>query len=381
MYIRLVLLEYSIEYNEIRTKRLGGSMKTVEVLKRVLAGKRMSKSSRMSYEAVFASVGKLYEEFPSSPAQVNEWLVSLDGYSDQTVRLWFTILRNACKYMEANFDMRNPCKAVDTPRVKKRKRRYFSAGEIVRVIQACRGNNERALIMTLVDSSCRVGGLSELSGRNVGEGWIDVKEKTGDRRYRLDVRLCKLLKAMAGGDDNLVFRSSSSALSMRVIRICRRAGLTGEKLGAHTFRHSSASLVARETKNVMAVKALLQHDNIQTSMLYVHDVEEEILKGISPLKLVGEAVLEGGESQQQLLVEKGSPENSAVEVTGDDGSEDIYSDMFPKIKEGIEVRSRLGTEDLMLIRQGFVEMAIAGRYSREVGKARDLMKRMLRKVK
>jgi len=81
------------------------------------------------------------------------------------------------------------------------------------------------------------------------------------------------------------------------------------------------------------------------------------------------------------LVEEGSPENSAVEVSGDDGSEDIYSDMFPEIKEGIEVRSRLETEDLKLIRQGFLEMAHTGRYSREVGMARDLLKRMLRKVK
>ena len=356
-------------------------MKTLDVLKHVLAGKRMSESSRVSYEAVFRSLNKIYDEFPIRSAEVNEWLVSLGGYSDQTVRLWFSILKNACKYMEANFEMINPCKAVDAPKVKKRKRRYFKADEIVRIIRACRGEVEEALILTLVDSGCRIGGLSKLSGRGVGEGWIDVKEKTGDRRYRLDVRLCGILRNMAGGDDNLVFGSSDKALSMRVIRICRRAGLKGAKLGPHTIRHSSASLVARDTHNAMAVKALLQHDNIQTSMLYVHDVEDEILKGeSSPLQLVADNVKESGLYQQKQLVMKASPDGSDVEVV-DDGFDEVVSDMFPEIREGVVVRPSLGMEDLDLIRKGFIEMAGSDKYSRDVARARDLMKRMLRKVK
>lgn len=357
-------------------------MKTLEVLERVLAGKRMSESSRQSYEAVFRSVAKMYDEFPSRSAEVNEWLVSLDGYSDQTVRLWFTILRNACKYMEANFEMKNPCKAVDTPKVKKRKRRYFGVDEIVRIIRACRGEVDEALVLTLLDSSCRVGGLSKLKGRDVGEGWINVKEKTGDRRYRLDVRLCGLLRSMAGGDDNLIFGTSGSALSMRVIRICKRAGLKGEKLGPHTLRHSSASLVAKATGNVMAVKALLQHDSIQTSMLYVHDVEEEVLKGkSSPLQLVADEVKESGLYKQKLLPLKASGDSGDVEVVEDDGFDEVVGDMFPEIREGVEVRSRLRTEDLMLIRKGFIEMAVSDRYSRDVAKAKDLMKRMIRKIR
>ena len=354
-------------------------MKTLEVLKRVLAGKRMSESSQQSYEAVFRSLNKMYDEFPSRSAEVNEWLVSLDGYADQTVRLWFSILKNACKYMEANFEMINPCKAVDTPKVKKRKRRYFGVDEIMRIIRACRGGVDEALVLTLIDSSCRIGGLSKLKSRDVGEGWIDVKEKTGDRRYRLDVRLCGLLRSMAGGDDNLVFGTSGSALSMRVIRICKRAGLKGEKLGPHTLRHSSASLVAEKTKNVMAVKALLQHDSIQTSMLYVHDVEDEILKGeSSPLKLVADKVKESGMYKQKLLPLKASGD---VEVVEDDGLDEVVGEMFPEIKEGVKVHSKLKYEDLMLIRQGFIEMATNDKYSRDVGRARDLMRRMLRRVK
>ena len=55
--------------------------------------------------------------------------------------------------------------------------------------------------------------------------------------------------------------------------------------------------------------------------------------------------------------------------------------MFPEIGEDVEIRPLLKTGDLALIRKGFAEMAMSGRYSTDVGKARELLKRMLRKVK
>jgi integrase len=356
-------------------------MRTLDVLKEVLAGKRMSESSKKNYESVFSSLNKFSEEFPERSVEVNKWLVSLKGYSDQTVRLWFTIVRNACEYMEANYGLHNACKGIDAPKVKKRKRRYFKAEEIMRILQACRGELEYALIMTLVDSGCRIGGLSRLKGGDVGDSWLNVKEKTGDRRYRLDARLCEVLRRMAGSDNNLVFGLRSNALSMRVIRICKRAGLKGEKLGPHTLRHTSASLVAEDTKNVMAVKAFLQHDNIQTSMIYIHDVEEEIQKGISPLQLVADRINDGEMFTQKQLTMKGTKDGSDIEVVGGDGVDDLLVEMFPEIGVGVKIRPLLKSDDLMLIRKGFMEMAIRGRYSADVGKARELLKRMLRRVK
>ena len=72
-------------------------MKTLDVLREVLAGKRMSESSKRNYEAVFSWINKCSEEFPAKSVEVNKRLFSLIRYSDRTVRLWFTILRNACE--------------------------------------------------------------------------------------------------------------------------------------------------------------------------------------------------------------------------------------------------------------------------------------------
>ena len=57
------------------------------------------------------------------------------------------------------------------------------------------------------------------------------------------------------------------------------------------------------------------------------------------------------------------------------------------LKEGLagkrmgESSTLLKTEDLMLIRKGFMEIAIRKRYSGDVGRGRGLLKRMLRRVK
>jgi len=73
-------------------------------------------------------------------------------------------------------------------------------------------------------------------------------------------------------------------------------------------------------------------------------------------------------------------------------SEDTYKRIMegqlPEIVEGVEVRPLLKTEDLRLIRKGFVALIRSGVdydlldfTDRDDARARDLLKRMLRKVK
>lgn len=362
-------------------------MKTMDVLKEVLAGKRMSASSKSNYGLMFRSLDAVCPEFPSKSVEVNRWLVGLSEYSNQTVRLYYSLLKSASEYMEANFGMVNPCKAMVAPKIGKQRRRYFKAEELVRLVEACSNNSETALIMTLIDSACRIGGLGNLKGGDVEQGFINVKEKTGQRRYRLDERVCALLKSLAGGDNNLVFGVNSQSLAKRVRRLCKRAGLTGAKLGPHTIRHSSASIVARDTENALAVKALLQHDSIQTSMIYIHDVEEELQKNISPLEIIERTVGDRSYKPKQIPMVSGEGVVDGTEVvdgevvSGDNGGSDLVNEMFPEIEDGVEIRPLLRSADLAVVRQGFIEMYLSGQYSNEVGLAMKLMRRMLRKVK
>jgi len=276
-------------------------VRTLEVLDKVLKGKRVSEATRRHYEDALWSLAKCSDGWPESGVVINEWLGGLTGYADTSVRNWYNYVNSAGKYMEKISGKRsngvavmlNPCGSADRPRVEKKRRRYFTAGEVVRIIKACRFEQDKVLILTLIDSTCRIGELAGLKLKQVGDSWLDLKGKTGQRRYRCDSAICGKLREL-GGDGKPIFKGTNGieddvvSLKHRVRRVIKEAGITGSKLGAHTLRHSGASLVAQETGSALAVKALLQHDKIDTSMDYIHDAEDVIQQRISPLRLVGE---------------------------------------------------------------------------------------------
>jgi integrase len=372
-------------------------MKTLEVLEIVLKGKRLKANTQRHYREALGSLGQYSEDWPVSGVIINEWMASLEGYADTTVKMWFDFVNAAGKYMFKAYKIDNPCAEAERPKVSKKRRRYFSTDEMVGIIKACVNEFELLLILTLIDSACRIGELVNLRGGDVGDGFINVVGKTGQRRYRLTVGLCEQLRNMAEGDDKPVFKNRAGGfyqdgdgLGHRVRYVVERAGIKGKKVGVHTLRHSSASLVAREGKPLL-VKALLQHDDIGTSMVYIHDVEDLIIgtDEYSPLRLLGKQYSEDHPDSveaEQLQLPDGQGGSGTMglvnvdgEVVAEVGIDDLVADMFPKIREGVAVRTVLKYEDLMLMRKIFLWYASYNRSSNDAVRARELMKRMLRK--
>jgi len=350
-------------------------VKTLEVLDKVLKGRRLSKRSQSNYRLVFRSLSEYTEDWPVSVGVAQEWLTSLDGFADRTVELWYSIARSAGRYMDKVWKVDNPFEQVERPSVRKKKRRYLTADEMARVIRACKNPGEALLVMVLVDSTCRIGELAGLRVADIGDDGFLVKGKTGERRYRCDGKLCRVMKE-ATMDGGFIFGGvSGSGLSMKVMRIMRRAGLTGEKLGAHTLRHSSASLVAKETGSVLAVKAILQHDSVGSSMVYIHDVEEEVQKRVSPLELVGRNMASGSGVKQLTMGETGGAgEESEAEVNRWDGE-------LPEIGDEVAVRPLLKADDLRVIREAFRNYIMVDSVGGGQVRCRELFVRMLRRVK
>jgi integrase len=350
-------------------------VKTVEVLEKVLKGRRLSERSKANYRLVFRSLSAYTEEWPVSVGVVNEWLASLDGFADRTVELWWSIGRAAGRYMDRVWKLDNPFEKAERPSVRKKKRRYLTADELARVIRSCKTPGELLLVMVLFDSACRVGELAGLRVGSVGENGFLVSGKTGERRYRCDPALCVKMKEV-GVDSECVFGGvSGSGLSMRVMRIMRRAGLSGEKLGAHTLRHSAASLVAKETESSLVVQALLQHDHISSSEVYIHDVRDVVQDKYSPLRLLGEAVSSGSEVKQLTMPSDGGALSQCKsEVSRWDGE-------LPEVPDGVVVRPALDSDNLRLIREVFRFYIVSDGVSQVSVRCRELFVRMLRKVK
>ena len=371
-------------------------MKTLEVLEKVLRGKRISKETERHYRDAIVSLATYSNDWPVSGVVINEWLSSLSGYADTSVRNWFNYVNSAGKYMEKTSGKRangvavmpNPCESADRPKVSKKRRRYFTAVEVVRIIKACRFEQDKVLILTLIDSTCRIGELAGLKIRQVGDSWLDLKGKSGQRRYRCDSAICGKLREL-GANGEPIFRGRGGveadvvSLKHRVRRVIKEAGITGSKLGAHTLRHSGASLVAQETGSALAVKALLQHDKIDTSMEYIHDAEDVLQQRISPLRLVGEKAF-GEVSVKQIGMGEVDGEGKAIDVMVV-GEPDIVVDMldeqFREVDDDVVVHSRLRADDLRLLRRVFMRDIRSGVAGSDEGRCREIFKRMLRRVK
>jgi len=66
-------------------------------------------------------------------------------------------------------------------------------------------------------------------------------------------------------------------LRRMVKKRAHKAGVTEpEKVSPHTFRHTFATDLYRETKNIRLVQKALGHSDLSTTMIYTHVVDEEL---------------------------------------------------------------------------------------------------------
>lgn len=361
-------------------------MITLEVLEKYLKSHKLKPQTVSMYTYVFKSLSEYSEDWPVSSVIIDEWLTGLDGMSDVSIKTYYVVANTVGKYMKRAYKLDNPCEDANVPKVQKKKRRYFTADEMVSIIKACINDNEKLLVAVLIDSGCRIGELATLRASGVGDGWIDVVGKTGERRHRLSPELCERMR-VAGADGGTVFKMvdgsdcTVAALKLRMRRVVQRAGIKGKKIGVHTFRHSVGSLVAKHTNSALAVKAVLAHDDIDTSMIYIHDAEESIAQGISPLSLLGQEIASARESGRALpMLTDGSEvvEGEFVEVDGN-GHDDMLEELIPEVADGISVRPLLKTEDLRLMRRVFIMYIRGGDVGNDDVRLRELMRRFLRK--
>jgi len=158
-------LLHTLEDGKLYSRRC--EVRTLEVLEKVLRGKRIKADTKRHYRDALGSLAKYSEDWPEGGMVINEWLGSLSGYADATIRNWFNFVNSAGKYVKKAYKVNNPCESAERPRVEKKRRRYFTAGEVVRIIKACRFEQDKVLILTLIDSTCRIGELVGLKARNV----------------------------------------------------------------------------------------------------------------------------------------------------------------------------------------------------------------------
>jgi len=375
---------------EVSREKKRSQVITVDDLQaRILSAKgRLSDKTKGHYKWLFDKVRATRGTWFNETYEVNDFIANLKGINDETALQIFKLIRAIGRYLKRTYGWDDPTENAQRPVVHHKERRYFTLAELKLIGEACHTVRDKALILALLDSSARIGEVAGLRVSDFGKNTFKVTGKTGKRVYRCKDEILQLMRECAV--DGVVFPVLNASrevvypvspvrgniLGQRVNKILKRAGLTGEKLGAHTLRHTAASLVARSSKSALVVKAILQHDDVRTSQAYIHDVEDTIQQEISPLELAGMTVGDGEikmlpSGEQFRLVEVESKNQNDVE---------LIKDLFPRIKKALEIRPRLNSEDLELIRDGLIELMNVRGELGSGSKSVQLMRRMLRRA-
>lgn len=68
-----------------------------------------------------------------------------------------------------------------------------------------------------------------------------------------------------------------------VCKYCFKAGIN-KNISPHTFRHTYASDLLRATKNIRLVQKALGHEDLSTTMIYTHIVDNEFEEALKKLR-------------------------------------------------------------------------------------------------
>jgi len=133
---------------------------------------------------------------------------------------------------------------------------------------------------------------------DLNSGKIIIKEGKGNKDRIVYINngllenLISYLTRTEKGTTGLVFTTRTGGKINqnninRMIETYRKKAGIEKHISAHTFRHSYATALLRETGNLSLVQRVLGHEDISTTQIYVHladkDVEEQMTRPLFDL--------------------------------------------------------------------------------------------------
>lgn len=242
--------------------------------------------------------------------QWREWLKA--EKSPSTVQMYLSAARLFFAFLKhEKIIAENPCEGMKAGvRIDRTKhnRDYLSAKRTQELIAAMPANTEMqlrdrvvvALMVTCGLRCCEVAGAQYGDKRTQGDSdvlYVQGKGHTAKDAYvkiapQVDKMIRDYLQVRFKGNKpkakDFLFVSTSrnrtadkdEQLSTQAIRaIVKKAmkaiGFDDSRHTAHSLRHTAATLMLRAGEDLNNVKAVLRHSNVQTTMIYAHDLERE----------------------------------------------------------------------------------------------------------
>lgn len=199
-----------------------------------------------------------------------------------TIRSFFNYLCNKVHLLE-----NNPCKDIDSPKLKKSLPRYLTLNESLSLLDAVDGNNRERdyCILTLfLNCGLRISELIGLNRNDIQEDALRVLGKGNKVRIVYLNQACQdalqqylaVRRPISGRDQDALFlstqnkRISRSMVHTLVKKHLSQAGLDSTQYSSHKLRHTAATLMLQNGVDVKAVQEVLGHEHLNTTEIYTH---------------------------------------------------------------------------------------------------------------
>ncbi|TVZ28136.1 site-specific recombinase XerD [Gillisia sp. Hel_I_86] len=318
IYEHLQKFECSLDYSSLQSYRIDPRVEaSLKEFNSYLQGKRYSKSTIATYCTFILKLLK-FQKKPISAYQHRDLELFIEkeiakpGYAISTHRQCISALKHFEKLhkLEAlNVD------AIDRPHKSKYLPVVLSKEEVIDIFRATRNLKHRALLILIYSSGLRIGeALSlRLQDIDVDRRQIYIRNAKGrkDRHVVMAESFVPILynylttyrpkKLFIEGQGGMEY--SPSSVRMVLKNSCRRSKIK-KHVTPHTLRHSYATHMLENGIDLRHIQALLGHSRPETTMIYTHVSQHDLLKIKSPLDVVLKQLKDSDKNPENLRLSR-----------------------------------------------------------------------------
>jgi len=261
-----------------------------------LRGKRYSESTVRTYYSFIFRFVVFQNKDPSALTNRDvelfiEQEIAKKGYSISTHRQCISGLRHFAElYTNSKIDP----KIIRTPKKSRYIPTVLSKEQVIDLLRATRNLKHRAVLALIYSSGLRIGELLNLRlcDLDVDRRQVHVKQAKGrkDRNVVMAESIIPLLfnylntykpeVYFVEGVNKNTYSPSSIRAFLKVS--CRRAKIL-KKVTPHCLRHSFATHMLENGTDIRYIQEMLGHSRPETTMIYTHVAQKDLLKIRSPL--------------------------------------------------------------------------------------------------
>ena len=263
-----------------------------------------SESTYRNYAQHVAAIALHFGKTPTEldVEQVQEYLYMLQKRSKTPSQTYFKHTVYGLRFMLKSEGL--PYEFLHLPSIKHEKKlpTVLSKEEVWRLLKSCQLLKHKILIGLLYGCGLRCGEVRAVRLQDLDFDRMQLKVVQGkgkkDRFLPLSKHLVRGLKTyieaekpktylfngqpagQAGGDFDS--RYSQRGVQWAVKQACKSAGITKD-VCVHTLRHTFATHLLEDGLDIISLKNLLGHEDIETTMLYLQIAQLDTQKAFSPL--------------------------------------------------------------------------------------------------